>query len=152
MADVAVEGRYALIYVLFNTFYALLTQEEQLRCFRNVARHLTPEGCFAVEAFVPDLSRFSGQQAVRAIRVGQDEVQLDASQHDPVTQQIASQHVVLTELGVRLYPVKLRYVWPSEFDLMARLAGLKLRHRWGNWRKDPFVADSGKHISVFEHA
>jgi SAM-dependent methyltransferase len=151
-ADVAVDGQYALIYVLFNTFYALLTQEAQLRCFQNVARHLAPRGSFVVEAFVPDLGRFSGQQTVRATRVGDDEVQLDASQLDPVTQQISSQHVVLTEQGVRLYPVKLRYAWPAEFDLMARLAGLQLRHRWGNWRKEPFAEDSGKHISVFEHA
>jgi len=151
-ADVAVNGEYTLIFVLFNTFYALLTQEDQLRCFRNVARHLAARGTFVVEAFAPDLSRFDGQQAVRAISVGDDEVRLDASQLDPVTQQIASQHVVLTEQGVRLYPVRLRYVWPSEFDLMARLAGLQLRHRWGNWRKDPFGADSGKHISVFEPA
>jgi hypothetical protein len=151
-ADVAVEGQYALIFVLFNTFYALLTQEKQLRCFRNVARHLAPRGRFVVEAFVPDLNRFSGGQAVRAIRVGEDEAVLDASTFDPVTQQIASQQIVLCEEGVRLFPVKLRYVWPSEFDLMARLAGLQRCHRWGNWRKDPFVADSGKHISVFGHA
>ena len=98
------------------------------------------------------MSRFSGQQAVRGIRVGSDEVQLDASQLDPVTQQISSQHVVLTEDGIRLYPVKLRYAWPAEFDLMARLAGLQLRHRWASWRKDPFAADSGKHISVFGQA
>jgi len=150
-ADVAVEGRYALIYVLFNTFFALLTQEEQLRCFRNVAQHLGSEGRFVVEAFVPDLSRFSGQQAVRAVSMSENEVRLEASQLDPVTQQVTSQHVVLTEQGVRLYPVKLRYVWPAELDLMARLAGLQLRHRWGNWRKAAFSADSGKHISIYGH-
>jgi len=151
-ADVAVEGQYTLIYVLFNTLFALLTQEEQLRCFRNVAQHLGPQGSFVVEVFVPDLSRFSGQQAVRAVSLSENEVRLDASQLDPVNQQITSQHVVLTEQGIRLYPVRLRYVWPTELDLMARLAGLQLRHRWENWRKAAFSANSGKHISVYEHA
>jgi SAM-dependent methyltransferase len=151
-ADVAVEGQYALIYVLFNTFFALLTQEEQLRCVHNVAQHLEPRGVFVVEAFVPDLTRFSGQQAVRAVRVSNDEVRLDASQLDPVLQQITSQHMVVTEQGTRLYPVKLRYVWPAELDLMARLAGLQLRHRWSDWKGEVFSAESGKHISIFEHA
>ena len=151
-ADFAVEGQYALIYVLFNTFFALLTQEEQLRCFRNAAEHLSPQGSFVVEVFNPDLSRFSGRQAVRVGRMNENEVQLDASQLDAVSQQIFSQHVVLTEQGIRLYPVKLRYVWPAELDLMARLAGLQLKHRWGDWRKAAFSADSGKHISVYGHA
>ncbi|MBU1746402.1 MAG: class I SAM-dependent methyltransferase [Chloroflexi bacterium] len=151
-ADVAVAGEYTLIYVLFNTFFSLLTQEEQLRCFRNVAQHLGPQGSFVVEAFAPDLSRFSDHQAVRAVRISENEVRLDASQLDPVNQQITSQHVVLTEQGIRLYPVKLRYVWPAELDLMARLAGLQLKYRWGNWRKAAFTADSGKHVSVYEHA
>ncbi len=151
-ADVAVEGHYALIYVLFNTFFSLLTQEEQLRCFRNVAQHLSPQGGFVVEVFVPDLSRFTGGQAVRVSRMSEHEVHLDASLLDPVTQQVTTQHVVLAEQGIRFYPVKLRYVWPTELDLMARLAGLQLRHRWASWRKDPFSADSGKHISVYEHA
>lgn len=151
-ADVAVEGQYALVYVVFNTFFALWTQEEQLRCFRNVAQHLNPQGSFVVEAFVPDLSRFSGRQAVRTVSMNENEVRLDASQLDPVNQQITSQHVVLTEQGIRLYPVKLRYVWPAELDLMARLAGLRLRQRWGNWRKAAFSADSGRHISVYERA
>jgi SAM-dependent methyltransferase len=151
-ADVAVEGQYALVYVLFNTFFALLTQEEQVRCFCSVAEHLGPQGRFVVEAFVPDLGRFSGQQAVRATSVSENRVLLDASRLDPLTQQVTSQHVVLTEQGIRLYPVKLRYAWPAELDLMAQLAGLQLRHRWGDWREAAFSADSGKHISVYEHA
>lgn len=150
-ADVAVEGQYALIYVLFNTFFALLTQEEQMRCMRNVAQQLGPAGSFVVEAFVPDLGRFSGQQALRVVSIGENEVRLDASQIDPVTQQITSRHIVLAEQGVQLYPVKLRYAWPTELDLMARLAGLQLKHRWGSWQKAAFSADSGKHISVYEH-
>jgi SAM-dependent methyltransferase len=150
-ADVAVDGQYALIYVVFNTFFSLLTQDEQVRCIGNVAKRLKLAGNFVVEAFMPDLSRFSGQQALRVVNIGENEVRLDASQIDPVTQQITSQHVLLTEEGIRFYPVKLRYVWPTEFDLMARLAGLRLKYRWENWHKSDFEIDSGKHISVYEH-
>jgi len=150
-ADVAVEGRFELIYVLVNTYYALLTQEEQLRCFRNVAEHLTPQGNFVIEAFVPDLNRFSGHQSVRVDSLSEDEVQLEVSLHDPVSQQITAQQIVLTEQGTHLYPVILRYAWPTELDLMARLAGLRLRHRWGDWQRTPFSADSTMHISVYGH-
>ncbi len=151
-ADIAVEGRFDLIYVLVNTFYGLLTQEEQLRCFRNVAQHLDPQGSFVIEAFGPDLSRFTKHQTVKVDRISEDEVHLEVSRHDPVAQQVTAQQVVVTEQGIRLYPVKLRYAWPTELDLMARLAGLQLRHRWGDWRKGAFSADSTMHISVYEHS
>lgn len=151
-ADVAVEGQYSLVYVLVNTFFALLTQEQQLRCFRNVAQHLSPRGSFLIEAFFPDLSRLSARQSVRVGDITENEVHLDIAETDPVTQQITAQQVVLTEQGVRFYPVKLRYAWPAELDLMARLAGLELKHRWGDWRKGPFSADSRMHISIYEHA
>ena len=151
-ADVPVDGDYALIYVLFNTFYALLTQEEQIRCFQNVCNHLGSTGVFAIEAFVPDLTRYQGDQAIRVIHIGANEVRIDASQLDPESQQITSQHILLSEQGIRLYPVKLRYVWPAEFDLMARLAGMRLKHRWSSWEKANFSAESGKHISVYERA
>jgi len=105
-----------------------------------------------IEAFVPDLGRFSGQQTVRAVSLSENEVRLDASQLDPVNQQVTSQQIVLTEAGIRLYPAKLRYAWPSELDLMAQLAGLQLKERWENWHKVPFSANSGKHISVYGHA
>jgi SAM-dependent methyltransferase len=151
-AEVAVEGQYALIYVLFNTFYALLTQEDQLRCFCNVARHLAPQGVFVIEAFVPDLARYTRLQSTSVIYLDNDRLQLDASRLDPLAQHITSQHIMLTEQGVQLYPVKLRYVWPSEMDLMARLAGLQLRQRWGDWQGGVFSAQSGKHISIYAHA
>ncbi len=151
-ADVPVEGQYTLIYVLFNTFYALLTQEEQLRCIRNVARHLEPQGVFVIEAFVPDLTRYSGGQSLKVISLDNDQVRLDAAQLDPVAQHITAQHIMLTEQGISLFPVRLRYVWPAELDLMARLAGLQLRHRWGDWQGGAFSAQSGKHISIYEHA
>jgi SAM-dependent methyltransferase len=150
-ADLPVEGKYSLIYVVFNTFYALLTQEEQVRCFKNVARHLAPEGVFVIEAFVPDMTRFTGGQVMRAIRIGENELQIDVSQIEFDKQLITSQHVLLTEQGTHFYPVKIRYIWPSEMDLMARLSHLQLRERWSNWDMSEFTALSGKHISVYEH-
>ena len=148
-ADIAVEGEYTLIFALFSTFFGLLTQEDQVRCFRNVARHLSPQGSFVIEAFVPDVARFTAGQAVRTSELSEDAVRLVASQHDSAAQLITSQTVLLTEEGLRLYPVKVRYVWPSELDLMAQLAGLELRHRWSNWRKEPFTSSSTAHISVY---
>jgi SAM-dependent methyltransferase len=151
-ADVPVEGAFKLIYVLFTTFFALLTQEEQIRCFQNVARHLGPTGMFVIEAFVPDLTRYQGDQAVRTVQIGANEVRIDVAQLDRASQQITSQHILLSEEGIRLYPVKLRYVWPAELDLMARFAGMRLKHRWSNWEKAAFSAESGKNISVYERA
>lgn len=150
-ADVTVDGQFSLIYIVFNTFYALLTQDDQIRCFQNVARHLASDGVFVIEAFVPDLKRFTGGQAMRATRIEENEVQVDVSQIELKTQVITSQHIVLNEQGTRFYPVKLRYVWPTEMDLMARLSQLQLKERWGDWEKAMFTADSGKHISVYEH-
>ncbi|HTG85460.1 MAG TPA: class I SAM-dependent methyltransferase [Pyrinomonadaceae bacterium] len=149
-ADVAVEGEFAIVYIVFNTFFALLSQEEQVRCFRNVAAHLNPDGCFVIEAFVPDLSRFTGDQVNWATKVTADEVQLDVGQHNAATQRVISQKVVLTDGSVKLYPVQIRYVWPSELDLMAQLAGLRLRERWANWKREPFSSDSKQHISIYQ--
>jgi SAM-dependent methyltransferase len=149
-SDFTVDGRFALAYIAFNTFFALLTQDEQVRCMETVARHLVPGGRFVVEAFVPDMSRYAGRQALRVGGVDVGEVRIDASEIDPARQTVASQHIVLTESGVRLYPVTLRYVWPSELDLMARIAGLRLADRWSDWQRAPFGPDSGKHVSVYE--
>jgi hypothetical protein len=148
-ADVAVEGEFALVYVVFNTFFALGSQEEQVRCFRNVAAHLAPGGCFLIEAFVPDMTRFDRGQNKSVTKVTEDLVELDVGRHDPVTQQVISQKVVITDGNVRLYPVQIRYVWPSEMDLMAQLAGLRLRERWSNWNREPFTSESGRHISIY---
>lgn len=150
-ADAAVDGQFSLIYVIFNTFFGLLTQDDQVRCFENVARHLLPGGCFVIEAFVPNLSRFDDGQTVRAVSVDVAEVHLETSVFDPVSQQVTGQHVVLTEQGTRLYPVRVRLAWPSELDLMARLAGLQLSRRWGDWQRTPFSKESKKHISVYRH-
>jgi SAM-dependent methyltransferase len=151
-ADVAVEGEFSLVFALFSTFFSLLTQDDQVRCFQNVARHLSAGGTFAIEAFVPDLARYNRGQDVRASHVGTDEVRLAVSQLDPVSQQVTSQQIMLTEEGARLHPVKIRFAWPSELDLMARLAGLELRHRWENWQRALFTRRSGGHISVYGHA
>lgn len=136
----------------FNTLFALLTQAEQIRCMHTVARHLAPGGRFVIEAFVPDLTRFVSSQTMRVIGIETAQVRIDASQLDLTQQRITSQHIVLTERGARLYPVTLRYVWPSEMDLMARIAGLRLEHRWADWQRAPFGADSTKHISVYQRA
>ena len=149
-ADVDVAHKYSLVFVVFNTFFALSTQEEQVRCFANVASRLEPGGRFLIEAFVPDLSRFTGGQLVQATRVGAGEVRLEASRHDRAAQRVSSQYVLIDEAGIRLYPVQVRYCWASELDLMARLAGMRLAERWSNWRREPFTSASGSHISSYE--
>ncbi len=151
-ADVPVEGDYPLVFVAFNTFFALLSQGEQVRCFENVAAHLDGEGVFVVEVFVPDLARFDRNQRVSAFKVESDRVVVNVDEHDPVEQVVASQHVELTEQGLRFYPVSIRYAFPSELDLMARLAGLELRERWADWRREPFDSGSGRHVSVYGRA
>lgn len=145
-------GPYALVFVVFNTLFALQTQDEQAGCFRGVAGVLAPGGLFVVEAFVPDPCRFDRGQRVEALRVESDLVALETSIHDPVGQRVASQHVLFEDGEVRTYPADIRYAWPSELDLMARLADLELRHRWGGWRKEPFTAESSRHISVYQRA
>jgi SAM-dependent methyltransferase len=148
-ANVAVEGRFSLVFVAFNTIFALLSQEEQVRCFANVSAHLDSDGVFVVEAFVPDVGRFDRCQTVRTFNVGVDHVELDTSKHDAKTQTVTSMHIVLTEQGTKLYPVRIRYAWPSELDLMARLAGLQLRERWSDWKGSVFGSESQKHVSVY---
>jgi SAM-dependent methyltransferase len=148
-ADVGVDGRYPLVYLIFNTLFALESQDEQVRCFENVAGHLVDGGVFAIDAFVPDPARFrQGGFSVTSVEV--DRVRLDLTLLDAAAQTSRSQHVVLSEEGVRLYPVSIRWAYPAEIDLMARLAGLRLRARWGSWRKEPFTAASGRHVSIYE--
>jgi len=143
---------FDLIFVVFNTFFALLSQAEQVQCFRGVAEHLTADGRFLIEAFVPDLTRFRDGQAVRVSDLDDDIVCVDAAELDLAEQQIVSQQVLISDEGAKLLPVKLRYAWPSEMDLMARLAGLSLIERWGSWGKDPFSKTSTKHVSVYGYA
>jgi SAM-dependent methyltransferase len=149
-AEVPVPGTYRLIYVVYNTLFNLLTQDEQVRCFENVAAHLTDDGSFVVEAFVPTfLTRLRDDQYVDAEAIAVDEVWLDVGRHDPVAQRLDESHVHLTRDGVRLYPIVTRYAWPSELDLMARIAGLRLKDRWGGWDREPLSATSSVHVSVY---
>ncbi|HEX8070604.1 MAG TPA: class I SAM-dependent methyltransferase [Pyrinomonadaceae bacterium] len=149
-ADVSVAGEFALVYVVFNTFFALLTQEAQVRCFRQVAARLAPGGAFVIEAFVPDLTRYDRYGTTnKPVRVTTERVELDIATHDAARQRIVAQKVVLTDGQVRLFPIEIRYAWPSELDLMAQLAGLTLRQRWAGWRREQFDAHSGKHVSVY---
>ncbi len=152
-ADVAAEGEFSLVFVVFNTFFMLLTQEEQLRCFRNAAARLAPGGVFLIEAFVPDLTRYEKGQAVKATSIKDDQAILEVTTLDAARQHVMTQRVVLGgSAGVRLFPIQLRYAWPTELDLMARLAGLTLRERRGGWRREPFASESVKHVSVYERA
>jgi SAM-dependent methyltransferase len=151
-ADVAVEGRFRLVYVVFNTLFALQTQRDQVRCFENVAAHLADGGLFVVEAFIPDLSRFDRDQRVEVDRITADDVWLNLQRHHPDEQRVESQHVHLSSEGTRLYPVQIRYAYPSELDLMARLAGLSLRDRFDGWRREAFTGATGASISVYASA
>jgi SAM-dependent methyltransferase len=148
-ADVALEARFSLIYVAFNSFFGLLSQDDQVRCFARVAERLTEQGVFVIEAFVPDVTRFDRGQRLAVTTMGVDDLQLEASVHDPVEQRVRAQHIVISAEGTKLYPVQLRYAWPSELDLMARLAGLRLRDRWGGWDRRPFTAASTSHVSIY---
>jgi SAM-dependent methyltransferase len=149
-ADVAVTSTYPLVYVVFNSFFNLLTQEDQVRCFMNVAPRLDPGGVFVIEAYVPAfLYRQPNDQFVNAEAIRVDSVWLDVNRHDPVRQRLEESHVQLSQEGIRVFPVVQRYAWPCELDLMARLAGLDLRERWGGWQGEPFTPGSARHISVF---
>jgi predicted O-methyltransferase YrrM len=126
--DVAVDGEYALVYIVSSTLYGLLTQAAQVTCLRNSAARLAPGGVVVVEGFILDPARMTAN-------------------HDPAQQRLAGQRVV----GMRQYPVEVRYVWPSELDLMAQLAGLRLRERWRDWRGGTYTG-SGGHVSIYERA
>jgi SAM-dependent methyltransferase len=150
-ADVDVPGSYRLIYVVFNSFFNLLTQDDQVRCFENVATHLEPDGLFVVEggctlAFIDQLR---AGQYVQAEGIGVDTVRFDLLRLDPATQMLHENHVRVTGDGVTFNPVAQRYAWPSELDLMARIAGLRLRERWGGWHRQAFTALSDNVVSVY---
>jgi len=149
-AALAVEGEFSLVFVVFNTLFSLTSQDEQVRCFRSVAARLVPGGKFVLECFVPDLSRFDRGQRLAVTGIEQDGLRLEASLHDSVRQKVKARIVSVTEGGARFHPLEVRYCWPSELDLMARLAGLRLRDRWGGWNEEPFTAASGNHVTVYE--
>jgi SAM-dependent methyltransferase len=140
--------KYSLVYVVYNTIYNLLTQDDQVRCFENAARHLGPGGVFVVEAGVPT-AWLRGDQFVNVEHLSNYEVVLDVNRYDAVTQVLDESHISLTKDGVRLGPISCRLIWPSEMDLMARIAGLRLVHRWAGWNAQPFTAKSARHVSVY---
>jgi O-methyltransferase involved in polyketide biosynthesis len=147
---VPVPGTYRLIFVVANTLFNLLTQDEQVRCFENVAAHLTDDGAFLIEAFRPDfLYRLRDHQYVDAEAIEIDQVRLDVARHDPMTQLLEESHVLLSREGVRLNPIVTRYAWPSELDLMARIAGLRLKERWAGWNREPLTSTSRNLVSVY---
>lgn len=148
----AISRQFRLVYVVFNTFFNLPSQDQQVTCLQSVSNHLSSDGHFVIEAFVPDLARYVDFQSVRLISISDEGIRLDVAQLDPVAQHVESRHLLLSEHGIRTYPVKLRYAWPSELDLMARIAGLTLLERWGSWSKEPFTRESTKHISVYAPA
>ncbi|MHC4451995.1 MAG: class I SAM-dependent DNA methyltransferase [Planctomycetota bacterium] len=154
MADVAVEGEFDLIFLVFNTIFNLTSQEAQVRLFENVARRLTDGGVFVVETFMPqvELNGFINGRAVRGKRATRDMAAFEVVEHDPVAQTFDYQRVFITEEGTRLAPLAMRYAYPSELDLMARLAGLAMRDRWGWWDRSPFTAESTSHVSVYARA
>jgi SAM-dependent methyltransferase len=148
-ADLTQSG-FALVILTFNTIFALPDQDAQVGCFAGAARRLAPGGRFVVEAWVPQLERFTTGSAVSVRILRSDRVSLDVARIDPVTQRMETTQVAFTADGqVRLYPANHRYAWPSELDLMARLAGLSLETREEDWRGTPFTASSTTHVSVY---
>jgi len=151
MATATTGRTYPLVYLVFNTLYNLLTQEGQVACFRNAARHLDESGVFVVEA-APPWAWVRGDQFVDVERIAAGSVTLDVNQYDHVTQVLDESHVTLRADGIRLTPISCRLVWPSEMDLMAQLAGLRLVQRSGGWTGEPFTASSRSHVSVYAPA
>ena len=137
---------------VFNTIGNLLTQDDQVHCFENAARHLSEDGVFVLECRVPTAPGRAGHQFVDVEGLELDRVGLGVCRYDPVSQLLDVNHVHLGADGLRFNPIRLRLAYPPEFDLMARLAGLRLRDRWGGWNGEPYTAASWRHISVYERA
>ncbi len=147
-ATARVQGTYRLAYLVFNTIMNLTSQDAQVNCFRNAAAHLEPGGCFVIEVMVPDLQRLPPGETVRPFTVSPTRLGFD--EYDVVTQRMVSHHYTVTDGKLQTMSVPFRYVWPAELDLMARIAGLRLRERWRDWHREPFTSDSTSHISVWE--
>jgi len=147
MATTWVEATFGLVFLVFNTINNLTTQEAQVACFQNAARHLEPGGHFVIEVQVPPLQRLPEGETLLAFATGGAHMGTD--EIDVVTQAFTSHHVWTEGAKTRTLSVPMRYVWPSELDLMARLAGLELVHRWADWQKTPFGARSRTHVSVW---
>ncbi|MFH0522219.1 class I SAM-dependent DNA methyltransferase [Streptomyces sp. M41] len=147
-ATTRVEGEFALVYLVFNTIGNLTTQDAQVDCFRNAASHLRPGGCFVVEVGVPELRKLPPGQSAVPFHISDTRWAFDT--YDVATQAMSSHYVTLVDGRPEHWSVPFRYVWPAELDLMARLAGMRLRDRWEDWTGAPFTSESGKHVSVWE--
>ena len=150
LADVPVTGPFRLVYLVFNTLFNLPSQDRQIACFRNVAKVLDPDGMFVIECLVPDPARFDRGQRVEALAVTEDSATIEVFRHDPVAQRYSTQKITFSGQGIRMLPVALRYAWPSELDLMAGQAGLRLTERYAGWDRRPFGSDSISHVSVYQ--
>jgi SAM-dependent methyltransferase len=147
-ATTVVGGPFSLAYAVWNTIMNLRTQDAQITCFRNVAAQLQPHGCFVVETMLPELQRLPPRERFLPFDVSPDHLGFD--EYDVVRQGLTSHHYYLREGEYATFPG--RYVWPSELDLIARLAGMSLRERWGGWKGEPFTSESRSHVSVYEQA
>jgi SAM-dependent methyltransferase len=147
MTDTRVEGEFALVFLVFNTIGNLVTQDAQVACFENAAAHLRGGGRFVIENGVPPLQSLPPGQTVLPFRADPEGFSFDV--FDVVTQQFSSQHFYIVDGKLEAFPVEFRYVWPSELDLMARLAGMRLEHRWADWDREQFTAVSPAHVSVY---
>jgi len=147
-ATTTVDGTFSVAYLVFNTIMNLTTQEAQVACFRNVAAHLEPGGCFVIEVGVPDLQRLPPGETILAFHVSETRWGLD--EYDVASQGLTSHHFEIVDGKAHRNSIPFRYAWPSELDLMAQLAGLSLRERWSGWKREPFASDSRSHVSVWE--
>jgi SAM-dependent methyltransferase len=149
MTSTHLDRRFALVYLVFNTIMNVTTQEEQVAVFENAARHLQPGGCFVVEVLVPNLRQYPPGETMRVFTFERDHIGIDTLD-DEVGQLTSSHHWMNLGGKLRTSLGRFRYVYPSEMDLMARLAGLKLRERFADWYRSPFTADSASQIAVYE--
>jgi SAM-dependent methyltransferase len=149
-ATTTVEGTFSVAYLVFNTISNLTTQAAQVACFRNVAAHLEPGGCFVIEVVVPDLQRLPPGETILPLYVSETRWGLD--EYDVARQGLTSHHFEIVDGNVERVSIPFRYAWPAELDLMAQLAGMRLRERWSGWKREPFTSESRKHVSVWEKA
>jgi SAM-dependent methyltransferase len=147
-ATTRVDGAFSLAYLVFNTIGNLTTQDEQVACFENAAAHLEPGGYFVIEVGVPGFRRLPPGETMRVFAAGETHWGVD--EYDVESQGLTSHHFSLVDGRFELRSVPFRYVWPAELDLMARMAGMTLRERWSGWKREPFTAESTKHVSVWE--
>jgi SAM-dependent methyltransferase len=147
-STVAVDGTFSVAYLVFNTIMNLTTQAAQVSCFRNVAAHLEPGGCFVIEVEVPGLQRLPVGETHQVIYVSDDSWGFD--ELDVANQGLVSHHFSVFDGKAERVSIPFRYAWPAELDLMAELAGMRLHARWSGWKREPFASESRKHVSVWE--